>query len=62
MSWYQKHIAKKFRNYHKQESQDHVEFAHEKEVYFERWCNSTVGTDVQKLRLVILIVMTLKPI
>ena len=27
-----------FRNYQKQESQTHVEF--EKEVYFDRWCNS----------------------
>ena len=24
-----------FRNYHKQESQTHIEFAHEKEVYFD---------------------------
>ena len=30
----------RFRNYRKQESQIHVEFAHEKEVYFDRWCNS----------------------
>ena len=56
----------KFRNYRKQESQTHVEFAHEKEVYFDRWCNSReVGTDFEKLRQVILIeefVMTLKPI
>ena len=36
----------KFRNYRKQESQTHVEFAHKKEVYFDRWCNSKeVGTD-----------------
>ena len=59
----------KFINYHKQESQTHVELAHEKEVYFDRWCNSReVGTDFEKLRQVILIeefkrfVMTLKPI
>ena len=46
----------KFRNYHKQESQTHVEFAHEKEMYFDRWCNSReVGTDFEKLRQVILI-------
>ena len=46
----------KFRNYRKQESQTHVEFAHEKEVYFDRWCNSReVGTDFEKLRQVILI-------
>ena len=45
----------KFRNYRKQESQTHVEFAHEKEVYFDRWCNSReVGTDFEKLRQVIL--------
>ena len=46
----------KFRNCCKQESQTHVEFAHEKEVYFDRWCNSReVGTDFEKLRQVILI-------
>ena len=46
----------KFRNYCKQESQTHVEFTHEKEVYFDRWCNSReVGTDFEKLRQVILI-------
>ena len=46
----------KFRNYREQESQTHVEFAHEKEVYFDRWCNSReVGTDFEKLRQVILI-------
>ena len=46
----------KFRNYRKQESQTHVEFPHEKEVYFDRWCNSRkVGTDFEKLRQVILI-------
>ena len=40
----------------KQESQTHVESAHEKEVYFDRWCNSMeVGTDFEKLRQVILI-------
>ena len=56
MSWFQKHIVKKLRNYRKQESQTHVEFAHEKEVYFNRWCNSReVGTDFEKLRQVILI-------
>ena len=46
----------KFRNYYKQESQTHVEFAHEKEVYFDRWCNSReVGTAFKKLGQVILI-------
>ena len=45
----------KFRNYYKQESQTRVEFAHEKEVYFDRWCNSReVGTDFDKIRQVIL--------
>ena len=45
----------KFRNYCKQESQTHVKFAPEKEVYFNRWCNSReVGTDFEKLRQVIL--------
>ena len=48
--------SQKFRNYRKQESQTHVKFAHEKEVYFDRWCNSIeVGTDFEKLRQVILI-------
>ena len=48
--------CQRFRNYRKQESQTHVEFAHEKEVYFDRWCNSReVGTDFEKLRQVILI-------
>ena len=46
----------KFRNYRKQESQTHVEFGHEKEVYFDKWCNfREVGTDFEKLREVILI-------
>ena len=46
----------KFRNYCKQESETHVEFAHEKEVYFDRWCSSReVGTDFEKLRQIILI-------
>ena len=45
----------KVRNYRKQESQTRVEFAHEKEVYFDRWCNSgEVGTDFEKLGQVIL--------
>ena len=38
----------------KQESQTHVEFAHEKEVYFDRWCYSReVGTDFEKLTVII---------
>ena len=46
----------KFRNYKKSESQTYVEFAHEKEVYFDRWCNSKeVGSDFEKLRQVVLI-------
>ena len=48
--------CQKFRNYQKQESQTYVEFGNEKEVYFERWYNSReVGTDIKKLRQVILI-------
>ena len=48
--------CQKFRNYRKQESPTHVEFAHEKEMYFDRWCNCReVGTDFEKLRQVILI-------
>ena len=47
----QEAYRQKFRNYHKQESQNHVEFAYEKEVYFDRWCNSGgVGADFEKLR------------
>ena len=46
--------CQKFRNYCKQESQTLVEFAHEKEVYFDRWGNSReVGTGFEKLRQVI---------
>ena len=46
----------KFRNYRKQESQTYVEFAHEKEVYFDRWCNSKeVGTDFENLRQIVLL-------
>ena len=61
--------CQKSRNDRKQESQSYVEFAHEKKVYFHRWCNPReVGTDFEKLVQVILIeefkrcVMTLKPI
>ena len=40
-----KAYRQKFRNYSKQESQTCVEFAHEKEVYFDIWYNSReVGT------------------
>ena len=46
--------CQQFRNCHKQESQTYVEFAHEKELYFDRWCNSReVGTGFEKLRQVI---------
>ena len=46
----------KFKTYHKQENQIHVEFAHEKELYFDIWCNSReVGIDFEKLRPVLLI-------
>ena len=52
MSWYQKHIVKNSEIIVNKK----VEFAHEKEVYFDRWCNSReVGTDFEKLRQVILI-------
>ena len=38
-----------FRSYCKQESQTHLEFTHEKEVYFDRWRNfREVGTDFEK--------------
>ena len=48
--------SKKFGNCLKQESQTHVEFAHPKELYFDKWCNSSeVGTDFEKLRQVSLI-------
>ena len=44
----------KYRNYHKQQNKSQVEFAHEKEVYFDGWCNFLkVGTDFEKLRQVI---------
>ena len=32
--------SQRFRNYHKQENQTRVEFAHEKEVFFDRLYNS----------------------
>jgi hypothetical protein len=43
----------KFRN---QDNQTYVEFAHENEVYFGKWCNSTpTGTDLERLHLTVLI-------
>ena len=46
----------KFRNLRKANNQTHVEFAHEKEVYFERWCTSrSVGADYEKLRELLLV-------
>lgn len=46
----------KFRNLKKGDSQTYVEFAHEKEVYFERWCTSrAVQADFKKLKELVLI-------
>ena len=46
----------KFRNLRKADNQTHVEFVHEKEVYFERWCTSrSVGADYEKLRELLLV-------
>ena len=40
-----------FRNLKKGDSQTYVEFAHEKEVYLERWCTSrAVQADFKKLK------------
>ena len=45
-----------FRSLKKQEGQTHVEFAHEKEVIFGRWCTSKkVGEEFDNLRQLILI-------
>ena len=57
-----KAYRQKFRKYCKQESEIHVQFAHEKEVYFDRWCNSReVGAHFEK-QVILKIMMTLKPI
>lgn len=41
----------KFRGLRRNENQTHVEFAHDKEVYFERWCTSrSVGGDFKLLK------------
>ena len=46
----------KFRHLRKTESQTYVEFAHDKEVYFERWCTSmTVNGDYKKLKDLVLV-------
>ena len=46
----------KFRNYLKSESQTHVEFSHEKEVYFDRWCASKgVNNNFENLKQVVLV-------
>ena len=46
----------KFRNLKKHDSQTYVEFAHNKEVNFERWCTSmNVGGDFNKLRQMVMV-------
>ena len=46
----------KFRNLRKGDNQTYLEFAHEKEVYFERWCTSrTIGEDYQNLKNLVLV-------
>ena len=46
----------KFRNYLKNDSKTHVEFAREKENLFKRWCHSKeVGQDFQKLKQMVLL-------
>ena len=46
----------KFRHYRKQDNQTYVEFAHEKEVYFDRWCNSKeIKESYENLKQLILI-------
>eukprot|EP00066_Takifugu_rubripes_P025346 XP_011614612.1 PREDICTED: uncharacterized protein LOC105418111 [Takifugu rubripes] len=41
----------KFRGLRRNDNQTHVEFAHDKEVYFERWCTSrSVGDDFKLLK------------
>lgn len=46
----------KFRSLRKIDSQTYVEFAHDKEVYFERWCTSrAVNSDFKKLKDLLLV-------
>jgi hypothetical protein len=46
----------KFRNLRKRDNQTFVEFAYEKEVYFERWCSSmSVNGDFEKLQDLVLV-------
>lgn len=46
----------KFRNLRKVEGQTYVEFAHDKEVYFERWCSSmTIDSNFERLKELMLI-------
>ena len=45
----------KFRNYRKKDNDTYVEFAHEKEVSFERWCSSKNVDDFDKLQQLILV-------
>ena len=46
----------KFRNYLKYDSKTHVEFAREKENFFNRWCHSKeIGQDFKKLKQLVLL-------
>ena len=46
----------KFRNYLKYDSKTHVEFAREKENFFNRWCHSKeIGQDFKKLKQMVLL-------
>ena len=46
----------KFRNAKKQDRQSYIEFSREKEIMFDKWCNScSVGNDHAKLRQVMLL-------
>ena len=46
----------KFQTFRKRENQTFVEFAHEKETYFDRWCSAKqVGHEFDRLRQVILV-------
>ena len=46
----------KFRDRKKNDSETYVEFAHDKNVLFKRWCDSKeVGSDFEKLRQIVLI-------
>lgn len=40
----------KFRNLRKKETRTYVEFSHEKEILFDRWCLSVGATTYERLR------------